>query len=159
MKGSFQTLDKDQVKTISAFLGHMDVHKIELGSGRSRVHLKIGHEHTNRSRTVHGGVTDWGNDGLGIISLSNELWNEGQYFTSPELKEQQKDPNSPIAPGKSRYFFNDKLEFGEEMTDWKPFKHPQFGDKEGLKKFLDNAKQSGYLDNVEVDMKSSKTAR
>jgi hypothetical protein len=80
--------------------------------------------------TVHGGFIDFTNDTLGIISFSNELWNEGQYFTSPALKEQQKDPNSPIAPQKSRYFFNDKLEFGDEMTDWKPFKHPQFGDVE-----------------------------
>ena len=77
--------------------------------------------------TVHGGTTDWGNDGLGIISLSNELWNEGQYFTSPELKEQQKDPNSPIAPRVANNFFNDYLEFGDELTEWKEFDHPQFG--------------------------------
>jgi hypothetical protein len=77
--------------------------------------------------TVHGGVTDWGNDGLGILSLSNELWNNGQYFTSPELKEQQRDPNSPIAPRVANYFFNDFLEFGDELTDWKEFDHPQFG--------------------------------
>jgi hypothetical protein len=77
--------------------------------------------------TVHGGVTDWGNDGLGILSVSNELWNNGQYFTSPELKEQQRDPNSPIAPRVANYFFNDYLEFGDELTDWTPFDHPQFG--------------------------------
>jgi hypothetical protein len=77
--------------------------------------------------TVHGGVTDWANDGLGILSFSNELWNNGQYFTSPELKEQQKDPNSPIAPRVANYFFNDYLEFGDEVTDWKEFDHPQFG--------------------------------
>ena len=87
--------------------------------------------------TVHGGVTDWGNDGLGILSLSNELWNNGQYFTSPELKDQQKDPNSPIAPRVANYFFNDYLEFGDELTDWKEFDHPQFGKVEiggGFKK-------------------------
>ena len=28
------------------------------------------------------------------------------------------------------YFFNDYLEFGDELTGWKPFKHPQFGDVE-----------------------------
>jgi len=56
MEESFQTLDKDQVKVISPFLGYLNVHKIELGSGRSRVHLKIRPEHTNRGRTVHGGV-------------------------------------------------------------------------------------------------------
>ena len=77
--------------------------------------------------TVHGGVTDWGNDTLGIISLSNELWNTGQYFTSPELKEQQRDPDSPIAPRVANYFFNDYLEFGDELTEWKEFDHPQFG--------------------------------
>ena len=80
--------------------------------------------------TVHGGGIDFTNDGLGILSFSNELWNGEQMFTSPELKEQQKDPNSPIAPQKSRYFFDDKLEFGDQFMEWKPFKHPQFGDVE-----------------------------
>ena len=77
--------------------------------------------------TVHGGFIDWTNDGLGILSFSNELWNGGQYFTSPELKEQQKDPSSPIAPSAANYFFNDYLEFGDEYTGWKEFDHPQFG--------------------------------
>ncbi len=77
--------------------------------------------------TVHGGVTDWGNDTLGIISLSNELWASGQYFTSPELKEQQREADSPIAPRVANYFFNDYLEFGDELTEWKAFDHPQFG--------------------------------
>jgi hypothetical protein len=77
--------------------------------------------------TVHGGVTDWGNDGLGIISFSNELWNGGQYFTSPELKAQQEDPSSPIAPNVSRYWFDKYLEFGDEFVEWAPFDHPQFG--------------------------------
>jgi len=80
--------------------------------------------------TVHGGGIDFTNDGLGILSFSNELWNGEQMFTSPELKEQQKDPNSPIAPQKSRYFFDDKLEFGDQFMEWKPFKHPQYGDVE-----------------------------
>jgi len=77
--------------------------------------------------TVHGGVIDWTNDGLGILSFSNELWNGEQYFTSPELKEQQADPASPIAPSLSRYFFDKYLEFGDEYLEWKPFDHPQFG--------------------------------
>jgi len=77
--------------------------------------------------TVHGGVIDWTNDGLGILSFSNELWNGEQYFTSPSLKEEQSDPASPIAPGLSRYFFDKYLEFGDEFVEWKPFDHPQFG--------------------------------
>jgi hypothetical protein len=80
--------------------------------------------------TVHGGFIDFTNDALGMLSFSNELWNGEQYFTSPELKEQQKDPNSPIAPQKSRYFFDDKLEFGDQFMEWKPFKHPDYGDVE-----------------------------
>ena len=77
--------------------------------------------------TVHGGVIDWTNDGLGILSFSNELWNGEQYFTSPELKADQSDPASPIAPSLSRYFFDKYLEFGDEFLEWKPFDHPQFG--------------------------------
>jgi hypothetical protein len=77
--------------------------------------------------TVHGGVIDWTNDGLGILSFSNELWSGEQYFTSQALKDQQEDPSSPIAPSVSRYFFDKYLEFGDEYLDWKPFDHPQFG--------------------------------
>ncbi len=87
--------------------------------------------------TVHGGFIDWTNDGLGILSFSNELWNSGQYFTSPELKAQQQDPNSPINSRVANYFFDDFLEFGDEYAEWKEFDHPQFGKVEmgGWKKF------------------------
>jgi hypothetical protein len=80
--------------------------------------------------TVHGGYIDWTNDGLGILTFSNELWNGDQYFTSPALQEQQKDPASPIAPNVSRYYFDKYLEFGAEYLPWKKFKHPQYGDIE-----------------------------
>ncbi|HSG47902.1 MAG TPA: M14 family metallopeptidase [Longimicrobiales bacterium] len=77
--------------------------------------------------TVHGGSIDWTNDGLGIISFSNELWNGGQYFNSPLLQEQQQDPGSPISGQRSRFFFDDFLEFGDQYVEWAPFDHPQFG--------------------------------
>jgi hypothetical protein len=77
--------------------------------------------------TVHGGFIDWTNDGLGMISFSNELWNGGQYFNSPALQEQQQDANSPIAQGRANYWFDDHLEFGDQYVDWTPFDHPQFG--------------------------------
>jgi hypothetical protein len=80
--------------------------------------------------TVHGGFIDWTNDGLGIISFSNELWSNDQYFTSPNLKQQQENPSSPIAPNVSRYYFDKYLEFGQEYQPWKKFKHPQFGEVE-----------------------------
>jgi hypothetical protein len=77
--------------------------------------------------TVHGGSIDWTNDGLGIISFSNELWNGGQYFNSPLLQEQQSNQNSPIAPQRSRFFFDDFLEFGDQYVEWAPFDHPTYG--------------------------------
>lgn len=80
--------------------------------------------------TVHGGSIDWSNDGLGIISFSNELWNGGQYFNSPLLQEQARDPDSPISGFRSRYFFDDFLEFGDQYVEWAPFDHPEYGDVE-----------------------------
>ncbi len=77
--------------------------------------------------TVHGGSVDWTNDGLGILSYSNELWSGGQYFNSPLLQEQQQDPRQPISGQKSRFFFDDFLEMGDEYVEWVPFDHPVYG--------------------------------
>lgn len=77
--------------------------------------------------TVHGGSLDWTNDGLGIVSFSNELWNGGQYFNSPLLQKQQEDSRQPISGQRSRLFFDDFLEFGDEYVEWAPFDHPDFG--------------------------------
>jgi len=77
--------------------------------------------------TVHGGFIDWTNDGLGMLSFSNELWNGGQYFNSPELKEQQEDPESPISGRGGQLYFDDFLEFGDQFVEWAPYDHPQFG--------------------------------
>jgi len=77
--------------------------------------------------TVHGGFIDWTNDGLGMLSFSNELWNGGQYFNSPALQEQQRNPESPIAPRTAPLHFDDYLEFGDQFVEWAPYDHPQFG--------------------------------
>ena len=77
--------------------------------------------------TVHGGFIDWTNDGLGMISFSNELWNGRQYYTSPELQAQTDDPQSPISGQLGDFFFDDYLEFGDEYVDWKEFDHPEYG--------------------------------
>ena len=77
--------------------------------------------------TVHGGFTDWTNDGLGIISFSNELWNGGQYFNSPKLQRQQQDPTSPISGIRGEYWFDEYVEFGDQFVEWTEFDHPQFG--------------------------------
>ena len=86
--------------------------------------------------TVHGGFIDWTNDGLGMLSFSNELWNGDQYFNSPSLVEQAKNPESPIAGRQADLYFDDFLEFGDQYVEWAPFDHPQFGKVElgGFKK-------------------------
>jgi len=89
--------------------------------------------------TVHGGFIDWTSEGLGILSFSNELWNSSQYFNSPELQKQSEEPDSPIGRSRSRYFFDDKLEFGDQFIEWKEYDHPQYGKVEmggEWKKFL-----------------------
>lgn len=87
--------------------------------------------------TIHGGSTDWANDGLGAVAFLNELWNEGQYYQSPLLTEQQRDPRSPMAGERSRFFFDDFVEFGANFVEWAPFDHPEFGQVEmgGWNKF------------------------
>jgi hypothetical protein len=77
--------------------------------------------------TIHGGSTDWANDGHGMVAFLNELWNGGQYFQSPLLTEQEENPRSPIGGGLSRLFFDDHLEFGENFIEWAPFNHPEYG--------------------------------
>jgi len=88
--------------------------------------------------TVHGGSIDWTNDGLGAISFSNELWSGSLYFGSDLLREQQEDPDSPISGQKSRFFFDDFVEFGDNYVEWAPFDHPQYGEVElgGWKKYF-----------------------
>jgi len=87
--------------------------------------------------TIHGGSTDWANDGLGAIAFLNELWNDNQYFQSPLLAKQQEDPNSPIGGEHSRFFFDDFLDFGANFMEWTPFDHPDYGPVEmgGWNKF------------------------
>jgi len=87
--------------------------------------------------TIHGGSTDWANDGHGVVAFLNELWNDGQYYQSPLLTGQQEDSRSRIAGERSRFFFDDFLEFGENFIEWAPFDHPDFGKVEmgGWNKF------------------------
>jgi len=77
--------------------------------------------------TVHGGFIDYTSEGLGIITFSNELWNGSQYFGSPDLQKQSDDPNSPISGRQGQFFFDEKLEFGDQFVEWKEFNHPDYG--------------------------------
>lgn len=66
--------------------------------------------------TVFGGFVNWTYEGLGIVSFTNELWNESQYFG--DRPEDGRD---------SQHFFDDRLLFGAGFVDWHPFEHPLYG--------------------------------
>ncbi len=66
--------------------------------------------------TVHGGFVNWTAEGLGIISFTNELWNDSEYF--------QRDGASDDASDK---IARDKLLFGQTFTEYKEFDHPTLG--------------------------------
>jgi hypothetical protein len=72
--------------------------------------------------TVRGGFVTWGYEGLGIFSLTNELWNSPQYAGKSE-------PDSAKA-ALDRLRWDDRVELGEKFAEWKPYKHPLYGDIE-----------------------------
>jgi len=75
--------------------------------------------------SVFGGELDWFYGGRGIFTFSNELWNSFQMFNKSDT-----DPQT------TSYNFDKYLLFKDAFVDWKPFKHPQYGDIEigGFKK-------------------------
>jgi hypothetical protein len=75
--------------------------------------------------SVFGGELDWFYGSRGIYTFSNELWNSFQYFSKADT-----DPQT------TSYNFDKYLLFKDAFIDWKPFKHPQYGDIEvgGFKK-------------------------
>lgn len=75
--------------------------------------------------SVFGGELDWFYGSRGIYTFSNELWNSFQYFSKADT-----DPQT------TSYNFDKYLLFKDAFVDWKPFKHPQYGDIEigGFKK-------------------------
>jgi hypothetical protein len=65
--------------------------------------------------SVFGGFVTWTYEGLGILSFTNELWNDD--VQDPEKRIDQRD----------RYFFDDKLLMGAGFVDWHPYDHPVYG--------------------------------
>ncbi|MBK7876963.1 MAG: hypothetical protein IPJ77_14665 [Planctomycetes bacterium] len=69
--------------------------------------------------TVWGGFVNWTYEGLGIVSFTNELWNDDQYFQSAP---------KPVEGGeKERRWFDDKLLQRAGFVDWHPYEHPLYG--------------------------------
>ncbi|MEW6456378.1 MAG: M14 family metallopeptidase [Acidobacteriota bacterium] len=85
--------------------------------------------------TVWGGELDWFYLGRGVLGFSNELFTSENYFRKKTPPYQERRTRM-FEPDKEPYDFNDLLLFGDTFVDWKPFKHPQFGEVEigGFKK-------------------------
>jgi hypothetical protein len=81
--------------------------------------------------TVYGGELDFFYGARGAITFSNELWTSFDYF-----RKKQDDKQEWFGGQKETYRFDKLLLFGEGVTDWKPYNHPQYGNIEigGLKK-------------------------
>ena len=86
--------------------------------------------------TVYGGFINWTCEALGIFSFTNELFSSYQYFKRKGRDEGDWRQRF-LARSKERMEFNDLVEFGDMFVEWKPYKHPQFGDIEigGWKRF------------------------
>jgi hypothetical protein len=83
---------------------------------------------------VHGGFIGWTYEHLGIFSFTNELWNAEQLLGTPEPAGAAGGQSLARAIGGDRgsdqLFATDKLLFGASYKEWKPFKHPLYGDIE-----------------------------
>jgi hypothetical protein len=66
--------------------------------------------------TVHGGYVNWLAEGLGIISLTNELW------TDKRITQNGQEPTP-----EQRGFWNDRMLFQQTKVPLKEVAHPQYG--------------------------------
>ncbi len=80
--------------------------------------------------TVHGGFVDWTAETLGIVSFTNELWADGQYYARGGTGADDFDFGRGTIPGADDLFFDEKLLFGETFIDWHEAPHPQYGSVE-----------------------------
>ncbi|MGQ9672452.1 MAG: M14 family metallopeptidase [Candidatus Aminicenantales bacterium] len=93
--------------------------------------------------TVYGGSVDFLYAGLGIFTFSNELdmdpLAEQRQRTGKGEEEESEDVMSMLfQEGRlEEMVYHDLVLLGEQFSDWKPYKHPLYGDIEigGVKKF------------------------
>ncbi|MBI5362880.1 MAG: peptidase M14 [Planctomycetes bacterium] len=78
--------------------------------------------------TVWGGFVNWTYEGLGIVSFTNELWNDDQYFQDAGRAEEA-GKGAVLGGGfdRQRHWFDDKLLMGAGFVAWHAFEHPLFG--------------------------------
>ena len=92
--------------------------------------------------TVYGGSIDFFYNTLGIFTFSNELDFDQYAGTQPRRSgsAEEEDPRaSMFGPGASEeeILYHQLVMMGEQLVEWKPYKHPLYGDIEigGVKKF------------------------
>jgi hypothetical protein len=80
--------------------------------------------------TVYGGEIDWLYGARGIVTFSNELWTNFDYFR--RQREESENPRDRS----TLYRFDKILLFEEGVVPWKKVNHPQYGEVEvgGFKK-------------------------
>jgi hypothetical protein len=96
--------------------------------------------------TVFGGEVDWFYGARGVITFTNELWTNFDYFRKARANQDEDRFDSR----KSIYRFDKLLLFEEGVVPWKPYHHPQFGDIEigGLKKAWTRTAPSFMLEDM-----------
>lgn len=79
--------------------------------------------------TVYGGEVEWFYGARGVLSFTNELWSEFDYFR------RAKDSTRDVSQ-EDIYRFDRMLLFSEGVIPWKKIRHPQYGEIEigGIKK-------------------------
>ncbi len=94
--------------------------------------------------TVYGGELDWFYACRGVYCFTNELWSSFDYF-----RKKDKDSNW-ISEQKQTYRFDKLLLFSEGLVDWKPYRHPQYGEVEigGIKKAWTRTAPSFMLEDM-----------
>jgi hypothetical protein len=66
--------------------------------------------------SVFGGFVTWTYESLGVISFTNELWNDDQLGKGP-----------PESARRDPHFLDDALLFGAGFVDWHQVEHPLYG--------------------------------
>jgi hypothetical protein len=95
--------------------------------------------------TVYGGSIDFLYSALGIFTFSNELdlaaveQPERRRGAEEEAREEEESGAMMFMPGArpEEMVYHDLVLMGEQWSDWKPYRHPLYGDIEigGVKKF------------------------
>jgi hypothetical protein len=95
--------------------------------------------------TVYGGEVDWIYGARGIITFSNELWTNFDYFRRKSADEEEGPRDRS-----QLYRFDKILLFEEGIVPWKKFNHPQFGEIEigGFKKAWTRTAPSFMLEDM-----------